>query len=225
MHCFLICHQALENLPNVRHYRQEPQYLAQRNKGRCVSRIGAVVLRRRVPQPDVFLIIKPGNIVRSRRRIDYPLHKASFHPRLALVVGLLVRSAEPVRRMWPRRDDYPPRIHHFFRLLAKDAGVLREHRHIVGASSHCLLSSPQLHFGKRRMRASRISKPVLRDVLFRNRVIYLIHELFLVLLPLHVYEHDQSDSSCSLPEGHIRLQDGLRVGGVGRVPQNLSPPP
>src|ERR1035441_9705125 len=80
-------------------HRQEGQQIAKRHQRWSVAPVSLVLLRRSMPEPDLFLIVEPGAIMGPRGDIDNPLHEPSLHPHLVFLVRVAVRRKEPLRKM------------------------------------------------------------------------------------------------------------------------------
>ncbi len=96
---------------------------AQRNDRRRVGAVGLILVFRCVTQADLFLIVQPGLIVRTKAGIQHPLHKAFLNPRFVLLIRFARGVEEPFRQVRLRADHGAPGIDHRSGVTSEDCAV------------------------------------------------------------------------------------------------------
>src|SRR5262249_47419898 len=93
--------------------------------------VGGILLRRRVAQPDLVLVVEPDLVERPPACVDHPAHEAWLDRRLVVIVRLPVGTEEPARQLLMAADDLPPFVDQAFRLVLEDIAGLIERAAVI----------------------------------------------------------------------------------------------
>src|SRR5262249_44824751 len=119
-------------------------YVAQRNHGRSMRVVGTILLLGRMAQADLFLVVEPRLVVRTKRRVRHPLDEPFLHPARILFVALAFWAAEPFHVMFLLACQLTPGIDHGFGAIAKDLRMPLQDGGVFIAPADRLLKLPQL---------------------------------------------------------------------------------
>ncbi len=106
--------------------------------------VGPVLLRARVAQADLVLVIEPGAVVAGRARIADPLAEARAHAAQVVRVGLTVSAAEVVHEVGVRADEAVPDVEHGLDLVVEHLSCHAQVAEVIVAEQDRLLEQREV---------------------------------------------------------------------------------